>query len=98
MKERLRAGGRRLVERAAPTVMASISEVPALRREIRQLREQLAATRGRVAELEAEMQEARRLNRRIAEVTDLVEEAVLPAADRDDDRLRRALDKYADAL
>lgn len=98
MKKRLRAGGRRLVERVAPTVMESISDVPALRREVRQLRAQLATTRGRVAELESEMQEARRLNRRIAEVTDIVEEVLLPAANRDDERLRRALDKYADAL
>lgn len=57
--------------------------------------EELAAT---VAELEDEVQEARRLNRRLAELTDVLEELLLPAAQRDDERLRERLDSYTTSL
>ena len=40
--------------------------------------------RARLRELEAEVQENRRLNRRVAELTDLVTELVVPLARRDD--------------
>lgn len=53
---------------------------------------------GRVAELEAEVQECRGLSRRIAEVTDLVAEVLLPAVHRDDEELRRRLEAYAEKL
>lgn len=52
----------------------------------------------RVATLEAEIQEARRLNRYVAEVTDVVQEVLLPAADRDDERLKEFLTRYADSF
>lgn len=91
MRKLLRAAGRRVAEWLAPTVMASISEFPALQQELRQLRK-------RVASLEDEVQETRRLNRRVAEITDIVEEVLLPAANRDDDRLREALHRYAKTL
>ena len=61
----------------------------------RQRVEDLAAA---VAELEEEVQEARRLNRRLAELTDVVEELLLPLAQRDDDRLRERLDGYTSSL
>lgn len=57
--------------------------------------EELAAA---VAELDEEIQEARRLNRRLAELTDVVEELLLPAAQRDDERLRERLDSYTSSL
>ena len=95
MKRRLRAGGRRVAEWVAPTVLASLSELPALRQEVGQLRGDLDAARKRIATLEGEMQEARRLNRRVAEVTDVVQEVLIPAADRDEERLRERLDDYA---
>ncbi|MQA15642.1 MAG: hypothetical protein GEV09_16190 [Pseudonocardiaceae bacterium] len=53
-----------------------------------------AGLRGRISELEAEVQECRRLQTRVAEVTDFVVEVLVPAADRDDERLRRALETY----
>jgi len=59
--------------------------------EIRMLRE-------RVADLEAEMQECRQLNRRLAEITDVVAEVLLPAEQRDEDRLRTLLTKYETTL
>jgi hypothetical protein len=61
-------------------------------------RGQLLALSKRVDELEAEVQEARRLNRRLAEISDVVEEVLVPAANRDDERLRRLLDEYSKRL
>jgi hypothetical protein len=52
----------------------------------------------RVAVLEDEVQECRRLNQRLAEVTDVVEELLLPADQRDEARLRERLDRYASRL
>lgn len=124
---RLRASGRRLAERLAPTVMDSLGTLPRVRTQaqeahhrattaserIRALEnrvekiekarptaaaEQISALQRRVASLEAEVQEARRLNRHVAEVTDVVQEVLLPTANRDDDRLREVLDKYRESL
>lgn len=55
---------------------------------------QVTRLRKRVAELEREMQETRRLSRRVAELTDLVQELLLPAGDRDEEKLQRLLDGY----
>lgn len=98
MKRQVRAAGWRLVSRIAPTATVSISEVPGLREQVRRLNRELDQARHRIATLEDEVQEARRLNRRIAELTDIVEEVLLPAADRNDERLRQALDTYAETL
>lgn len=48
----------------------------------------------RVDQLEREVQETRRLHQRVAELTDVVAEVLVPAADRDDDRIRAVLAKY----
>ena len=45
----------------------------------------------RVAALEEAVEENRRLNQRLADVIDVVCEVLVPAADRDDERLRQAL-------
>jgi hypothetical protein len=58
-------------------------------------RRELAALRERVAVLEHEVTESRRLNRRLAELTDVVQELLLPEAQRDDERLAQRLDKFA---
>jgi hypothetical protein len=52
----------------------------------------------RVEELEAEVQECRRLNLRIAELTDVVQELLLPVAQRDEELLRERLEKYSRSL
>jgi len=52
----------------------------------------------RLEELEAEVQECRQLNVRLAEVTDLVEQLLLPAAVRDEERLAAAVEKYTRTL
>lgn len=48
----------------------------------------------RVAELEAEVQECRQLNLRLAELTDVVGELLLPAAERDETRIAEVLERY----
>nr|WP_018178849.1 DUF6752 domain-containing protein [Jongsikchunia kroppenstedtii] len=40
------------------------------------------------------MQQNRRLQQRVAELTDVVAEVLVPAADRDDDRIRSVLARY----
>jgi hypothetical protein len=45
----------------------------------------------RVFELEQEIQEARKLSQRLSDVIDVITEILVPAADRDDERMRAAL-------
>lgn len=49
----------------------------------------------RLEDLEAEVQECRQLNIRLAEVTDLVEQLLLPMAARDEDQIAAAVEKYS---
>lgn len=56
--------------------------------------EEVRALRGRVERLEREVHEARRLHQRLAELTDVVSEVLVPAADRDDGKIRTILAKY----
>jgi hypothetical protein len=49
----------------------------------------------RVEALEAAIEENRRLNQRLADVIDVVTEVLVPAVDRDDERVRAALDHLA---
>ena len=45
-------------------------------------------------ELRTSVEENRRLNRRVAELTDLVAELLVPLADRDEERARELLARY----
>ena len=54
--------------------------------------------RRRYAALEEELQESRRLNRRVAELTDVVQELLIPLADQDPNRAREILSRYGDAV
>ena len=49
----------------------------------------------RLDDLEAEVQECRQLNVRLAEVTDLVEQLLLPMAARDEEKIAAAVEKYS---
>jgi hypothetical protein len=53
----------------------------------------LTALRHRVKALEVEVQELRQLNRRLADVVDVVSELLVPALDRDDERVAAALER-----
>ncbi|TQN41514.1 hypothetical protein FHU33_0882 [Blastococcus colisei] len=68
-----------------------------LQSENRQLQDRVQALETRVARLDEELHESRRLNLRLAELTDVVSELVLPLHNRDIDRSK--LDALApDAL
>ena len=60
--------------------------------------EGIEALRERVAVLEDEVQECRQLNLRLAELTDVVQELLLPVAQRDEERLAALLEKYSRGL
>jgi hypothetical protein len=60
--------------------------------------EGIEALRDRVAVLEAEVQECRQLNLRLAELTDVVQELLLPVAQRDEERVADLLAKYSHGL
>lgn len=55
-----------------------------------------AKLRARVERLESEITQERHLQRRLAELTDVVQHLVIPAAQRDDDKLRELLEQYSD--
>jgi serine phosphatase RsbU (regulator of sigma subunit) len=57
--------------------------------------EQLQA---RVAELESGLDQERRLHRRVAELTDLVQEALLPAPQRSERKIGKLLKQYSNQL
>jgi len=52
----------------------------------------------RIAELEAEVQENRQLNVRVAELIDLVTELLLPVASQDRAKIEEALAKFERSL
>ncbi len=54
--------------------------------------------RRRVRRLEAEVQECRALNVRLAELTDIVTELLLPVAARDEAKLAALLEKYRQSV
>ena len=54
--------------------------------------------RERLVALEAELQESRQLNRRVAELTDLVTELLVPLARRDDERVDALLARYRESI
>jgi len=57
-----------------------------------------AGLRERVRILEAEVQENRQLNRRIAELTDVVTELLIPLDARDQARVEEVLERYRRGL
>lgn len=56
--------------------------------------DEIRALHDRIAHLEREVDESRRLNQRLAELTDVVAEVLVPAADRDDKVLAERLATY----
>lgn len=52
----------------------------------------------RVQELEGEVQECRQVNLRLAELTDVVAELLLPVAQRDEARVDEVLRRYHDSV
>ncbi len=79
MKQRIREQGAGAVRRLG--LLEPAAEVAALRR--------------RVEILEQEVQECRQLNLRLAELTDVVGELLLPLAHRDEAKVAEVMEKYA---
>jgi hypothetical protein len=52
----------------------------------------------RVSELEDEVQECRQLNLRLAELTDVMQELLLPVAQRDEERVAELMERYQKSL
>lgn len=52
----------------------------------------------RVSDLEHDLQEHRELSMRVAQLTDIVQELLIPIADRDEERLHRLLQEYSATL
>jgi hypothetical protein len=52
----------------------------------------------RLERLEAEVDECRRLHLRLAELTDVVQELLVPLAQSDRERAQEILDRYSDEL
>jgi hypothetical protein len=59
-----------------------------------EMRAEFQVMRERIEVLEREVQEGRVLNQRLAELTDVVSEVLVPAADRDDKKLATLLATY----
>lgn len=83
IKQRLRSGGRVAARRLSRT-----GGVDA----------ELAELRRRVAVLEEEVQECRQLNLRLAELTDVVGELLLPVAQRDEARVAEVMERYSKGI
>lgn len=83
MKEPLREVGRAAVRR-----LARVSGLEA----------ELYRLHGRISALEDEVQECRQLNLRLAELTDVVGELLLPVAQRDEARIAEAVERYSKGL
>jgi hypothetical protein len=73
------------------TMRAVMKERAGKLRVVRRVDERLAA-------LEAEVQECRQLNLRLAELVDVVAELLLPVADRDEARIAEVLQRYRESV
>jgi uncharacterized protein involved in exopolysaccharide biosynthesis len=78
LKQLVRSRARRLRSAVVPEYESLVDEV-------RELRAQVGDLQGQVVTLTDDVHEARRLNLRVAQLTDLVTELVLPLHDRDID-------------
>ena len=80
-----------IVSRVRLLIMSVVHRLGALRqRRVDGVRDRVQG----IAELRAEMQEIRALHQRVAELTDIVAEVLIPLADRDDERVKRALARF----
>jgi hypothetical protein len=75
-----------------------VARVRARVREAGGARVDMVRLAARVSELEAEVQECRQLNLRLAELTDIVQELLLPVAQRDEERVTELMERYQKSL
>lgn len=60
--------------------------------------ELVLSLQNRVAELEREVQQLRRHHLRLAELTDVVQELLIPMAGRDQDKIDAAIERFNQSL
>lgn len=89
MRTQMRNTARDAARKVAPGVWSAIEDVARLRDDVQRLRR-------RVEDLEADVQENRRLNRRVAELADLVQELLLPVANRDEEKVAELLSRQSE--
>lgn len=58
----------------------------------------MAELERRVADLEADLAQVRRHNLRLAELTDVVQELLVPIATRDEEAITAALERFRESL
>ena len=78
----------------SPVVTGVRVRARVLQDRLRRVRRRSFGVYARLGALEDEVQENRQLNRRIAELTDVVAELLVPVADRDEERVREVLAQY----
>ena len=98
MYQQLRARGRRVLAKLPRRLAPKRGSRQSLRDELQQARRQIARLRQRITVLEEEIQECRQLNRRLAELTDVVQELLIPISQRDEDKVRERLEHYSRSL
>jgi hypothetical protein len=98
MKKQLRARAGRALAKTSPAAAQKVEKNLTLRQQLGVSRRRIARLEARVSELESEMQETRRLNYRLAELTDVVQELLIPIAARDEDKVREHLERYSASL
>ena len=94
----IRRGGRKVAERLGNRGAQSQEAQEAQKEWERTVEARLNRMRTRIRDLEDEVQENRLLNMRLAELTDIVQELLVPVAQRDQDRLAELLERYGASL
>jgi predicted RNase H-like nuclease (RuvC/YqgF family) len=90
LRDRIARTGRRLTRR----IDALRSETSGLRGDVVALQGEVDTLRRDLRQLQHEVHLDRRMHRRVAELTDVMQELLLPASQRDEDRLEELLDRY----
>ncbi len=95
VEDRLRAVEEALVELGAAV---ETTTSPARTGRLGRASRRGGAIEQRLAEVEAELQESRRLNMRLAELTDIVQELLVPMVQQDQELLADRLKRYSASL
>ena len=80
------------------TVLALAELRADVRARLRRLRDRPGGTRARLRVLEEEVQEGRQLNRRVAELADVVAELLVPLQQADPEQADEIIERYRSSL
>lgn len=79
-------------------LLGGLGALPTLVADVHRLKAANETLEKKVARLEAQLAQERRLQRRVAELTDIVMQTLLPTDQRNDAELQERLDRYARGL